>query len=345
MNRLSHVLHPEILLNRRGPELDRTMYKELLRQVYLSRQGWSIRLDGMATQKSTGAMTHQGEIKPGKIDERGWVWSPAWYSFSPELRGAADDITISACAIYKKFLSETQQIYHVQRDFLQALSGVDREIPIQFLPDRFFGFISFAPNTIRDDTGWVEGAYCYIGGIEETALTQRENTEKILWIVYTTQEGSTCSLQVELKPERLADLLKELPNLDGIVLPPTLSPGQRDALRSIVYRTVLNTALYIHSQQPNLRRESGSGNLELSKTKQKEVRQNQQIPNACTVPVTFVNWGFEKPLRYRVGETSVSGHFRWQPCGTGRSEIKLIWIDEHLRTYPVDPVPLTGFLP
>lgn len=47
----------------------------------------------------------------------------------------------------------------------------------------------------------------------------------------------------------------------------------------------------------------------------------------------LVGYGWMKMRRQLINETSVSGHFRWQPHGPNLSKVKLIWINEHLRKY------------
>jgi hypothetical protein len=346
MGKLNHVLHPELLLDRRGPEEWRFLLRKLVRGTQFHAEGWSVLSSACEERHPKGgskALLTTGEIRPGRVEEPGWHYTTCPFSFAGELEHL-DDTIRSAAAIYKKFLAESPKIYHVQRDFLLALSQVDRDIPLQFLPERFFGYISFAPQTLRDDTGWVEGAYCYIGDSKGTILNPEKAIEKVLWVVYTTSDGAVADLKVELKSDRLENLIRELPKQDCILKAETLSsssatlssitPDASANSRDLIYRTVLNAALYIHSQQPELRREPGSGDPALSKTQAREVRKKQQIPNECTVPVTFVNWGFERPRVFQVGETSVRGHFRWQPCGVGMQQVKLIWIDQHLRHYP-----------
>jgi hypothetical protein len=55
------------------------------------------------------------------------------------------------------------------------------------------------------------------------------------------------------------------------------------------------------------------------------------IKNETKIPLYRVDslWNIKS---INIGEFKVRGHFRLQPCGIGRSEVKLIYIDEFLKT-------------
>lgn len=85
--------------------------------------------------------------------------------------------------------------------------------------------------------------------------------------------------------------------------------------------------IYIHSAKPDIKSETGART-----TKKNPVKIKKFYKNNC--PFDLVNVGYSyHGLTYHVDQTQVQGHFRWQPCGTNREQIKLIWIDEHIRHY------------
>jgi hypothetical protein len=47
----------------------------------------------------------------------------------------------------------------------------------------------------------------------------------------------------------------------------------------------------------------------------------------------MVGFNYKKPKRYYVDGCEVSGHFRWQPHGEGRSKIKLIFIEPYTKVF------------
>lgn len=89
----------------------------------------------------------------------------------------------------------------------------------------------------------------------------------------------------------------------------------------------LKSIIYIHSSESDIRSEKG---VESKKKNPEKLKTFYKHNN----PFTVINVGFSFHGRvYSMSETSVSGHFRWQPCGQGFSQVKLIWIEEHLRQY------------
>ena len=59
----------------------------------------------------------------------------------------------------------------------------------------------------------------------------------------------------------------------------------------------------------------------------------QNFSTKARLPVFLVGFDWKKNRLYKMSSTDVAGHFRWQPCGPGRSQVKLIWIDDHSREY------------
>ena len=100
-----------------------------------------------------------------------------------------------------------------------------------------------------------------------------------------------------------------------------------------VVRAVVNAVIYLHSRDPEI---LGLRPLhELSHKKRRAYRKTGQPENHCTVPLTLVNWDYHGRVWLK-DETSVQAHMRWQPCGPQRSEVRLVWVREHLRRYKQD---------
>jgi len=93
------------------------------------------------------------------------------------------------------------------------------------------------------------------------------------------------------------------------------------------FNYVVKCLLYIKSGEPDLKQESGY--YTPTKKPKKIRRQNE---NFCRFDVTNVGYGFHGRV-WHVDSTQVTGHFRWQPYGPGRQQIKLKWIEEHVRNF------------
>ena len=90
---------------------------------------------------------------------------------------------------------------------------------------------------------------------------------------------------------------------------------------------VAKCMLYINSGEPDLVKEAVT---KPNSKNEKKIRNHWK--KNYPFELIRVGYGFHGKT-YSVDSTEVSGHFRWQPCGVGRQQLKLIWIDEHIRNY------------
>jgi len=94
----------------------------------------------------------------------------------------------------------------------------------------------------------------------------------------------------------------------------------------------LKCIVYTHSAEPDLE------NVTPPKCDKKNPAKIRKFyKNLCPYDITNLGYSYHGRT-YAISETEVSGHFRWQPCGKEKSEVKLIWIDEHTRTYNNDTI-------
>lgn len=100
--------------------------------------------------------------------------------------------------------------------------------------------------------------------------------------------------------------------------------------RILVY--ALKCLLYINSGQPDLRAYRPPP-PPLTQNPKKLRRWEKENADTAMIPMTFVGYDWKKPRVFGVESTVVTGHFRWQPYGPGRAQVKLIWIDQHERHY------------
>jgi hypothetical protein len=101
--------------------------------------------------------------------------------------------------------------------------------------------------------------------------------------------------------------------------------GSRDV--QAIMKNLLKLLVYFDSGTPDLRhlrKPSGPG----------ERREHTAKYGAFYEHDVFhVGYEWKKPRLYHVDGTRVRSHFRWQPCGPGREQVKLILIDEHERHF------------
>jgi hypothetical protein len=292
--KFTRVIHPEIVMNQRGPWDLREYYQASIQDF-----------DRLSNGVYTGSL---------RCDR-------------PELL---------QLRMAKHFLEKRPPIYHVGADFLTALSQVKRDIPFHILPESFFAYLSFPPDTLKDQDSYALGAYVWIG--EGSELFPSRNKEKktklAVSVVYGTKDDPRTGMGYfvsELASKDFEEALspnKKLEDRYGVEIYPT-----EEALRSEknFYRAIINTICYVHSQNPELERVKSVASMSL---RQKSLRAKQTgILNECTLPVIFVNWRWKRSIEYTKENTKVSGHFRWQACGPAHTQRRLVFIDEHLRHY------------
>jgi hypothetical protein len=292
-----NILHPELILNRRGPESVREFYAHTVREI--------------------------------QFLESGGVTVP---EFVKELNSSEQ----RAMTLMRRWQIDNGKVFHVNRDFLIALSGIERNVNLDYLPERFVGYISFAPEVMFDDEDEVEGAYVYVGPSKYTSLKD-QNVERVFWCAYVTKGwkslGTVCA---DIKQGMTIEGLISSVERDNTKANQFyLTPEPDDiSKRSKVFNTVLNAVMYIHSQEPNVQRVPST--RDLSNRQAQDLKAKVGIKNECTIPITFLNWTYAKQRTQVVDGTWVETFMRWQPCGPGRGQVKLIWVKEHERTYKKD---------
>ncbi len=308
--KLSQVLHPEIVLGRRGDAFQKRFYEEVLAKVSHSDVGYSINID---PELDTPI---QKMVLPG---------------LDPNLT--------EHLLLCHKFKVERPKVYHLGADWAEVMAGIDKEIPTEHLPARFFGYISFADKALHDGDEYVQGAYVFIGPGKETAVPPSEwHQEKVFWVSYVCEKTKelpnvarlTCNLA---DAKKLSQITGTLPQKDYFVGSNKVITEKIQAQRDRVYRCLLNTVLYIHAQDADLQNiQSHSG---LSQTQAKKLLNSGKIPtiNLCTLPVTLISHAWKKPRNFGVDATWVMGFWRWQRCGVGLSSVKLTYVKGHERHF------------
>lgn len=285
------LLHPEIVLGKRGDDFMRKFYREAVHTIRFRPEGGGMEINALVNMMN-------------RSQQR-------------------------SLALMQRFRLDQGKVYHVNRDFLEALSGVQRDINLKYLPERFVGYFSFAEETIYDEEDEVEGAYIYVGPSRHTML-QDSTAERVFWCAYITKGylkvGTVC---VDIKEgESVEDLISRV-NLDDSIGNQTDEDGL--SKRARVFNTVLNCVMYVHSSEPDVRRVPPADSLTNRQIAQ--VRERTGIKNGCSVHLTFLNWTYAKQRVYSTDSTWVNSFPRWQPCGPGLSQVKLIWVKEHPRHF------------
>ena len=98
---------------------------------------------------------------------------------------------------------------------------------------------------------------------------------------------------------------------------------------------IVNACIYFHSMNPDV------SHLEPEKDKKRRntLAIKRGIPHeeiSSYYPVTLLNWNYGRGREYTVDSTWVDSYLRWQRCGPGFTQVKLIMVSEHERHYRKD---------
>jgi hypothetical protein len=297
---LKEVLHPEIVLDRRGTEKQTDLYKYLLPHCeYYEGKGWNSQLRNFGI----------------------------------------DDTFESHVLMAKKFKKEKPKTYRLGKDFAEILAGVKNNIPVDRLPERFFGYVSVPTGVLRDDSGDIYGAYIYIGDAKETPAHPSLWGQRVLWMSIVGESPAAdpedFSVQHTLMELRgsFDEMYLSLKGLDTDMDAKSLEITTRETTEDLkagrlnAARCFINTVLYVHSLEPNIDHLRPTNNMTNSERK----KVGDPHINMCSVPVFAVNWGYKR--MFSVEETFRREHPRWQRCGVGNADIKLIMVKGHIVRY------------
>lgn len=299
--RLSKVLTPEIIAGTRGDQQYISLYRSIMGEIETIDNGVKFR---------------DSEI-------------------SQMISQSVDEITGGHFAMAWKYKHTPCRVYHIGKDFSHAMANVKKDLPLDMLPERFFAYFSMPSGTFSGvEDCPVKGGFIYIGPQAETMARSEWKHERVVWINYELELGEEKEskiLAAGQMPLYCANFLMPLDNgLKSAIEDAPHIPGSRKTSPEVV-RAFLNLAIYIHSLNPDLLPTRAAQQNSLKQ--RKEFHKKFGVTNLCTLPVTFVSWNYEKPKSYSVDSTMVSAHMRWQRCGPGFSQVKLIMIDEHERRF------------
>jgi hypothetical protein len=244
-----------------------------------------------------------------------------------------DEITLQHYAAAWKFKHDQGRVYLIGRDFAQAIYKMGKDIPLDRLPEKFFAYLSFPENTLTQDGRAVKGGFIYVGPGEGASAHTAMPGQKVLWINYDFELPH----HIQQRPDAFTFtsvvnfIMPVDQSLTHMINTAPLYPEADGKGDSAILRTFLNLAVYIHSLDPDLIPTRPA--QQQTNKQRKQFHKTYGVTNHCTVPVTFVSWNYKQPKIFNIDSTVVMSHFRWQRCGPGFSQVKLVLIKEHERHF------------
>ncbi|MGZ3747126.1 MAG: hypothetical protein ACXWRE_07155, partial [Pseudobdellovibrionaceae bacterium] len=223
------------------------------------------------------------------------------------------------------------------KDFISALQQISSEIPIDLFPKKFFAYIAFPENTVHDhDEDEIVGCYVFFGNAKDLHMEPKYWGQQAVGMSYVVKtnkpsdfplNGFFCDTITDSNDVQnlIQDLTPFKTQADGTIL------WNEGEVHSDVWRLIFNIVLYIHSPENDifpLKTRSELNNADFQSQSK-----SSGVENLCTIPVTLVSWNFHRPHVFNKDSTWVRPYLRWQRCGPEFSEVKLIWVREHERTF------------
>lgn len=113
--------------------------------------------------------------------------------------------------------------------------------------------------------------------------------------------------------------------LKGSGIQTEITDAEINDAMAIIYNVLLNLLVFINLSEDKIVYDTFKPNERKGSKKFGNLRTN---PTKFNVSYVKSNWNVVKIFK---GIVKVRGHFRLQPCGVGRNDVKLILIEEHVR--------------
>ena len=276
--------------------------------------------------------------------------------------------------------NEKSKIYKVSANFIKALSKIKDTVRYELLPDNFSGYVPIPKGTLKDYEGLnILGIYISLdrfsfsdefiklcGGVgisydnvhtldilDDEIVLGDFNRKKLRFVIlcesayrlglepmgykFSLSDGDTVSGVLGSFRKGFSKGFPENPLRPGdfCLNPAPIDPGKNEIELSSF---VINLISYIHSLEPDVSEFKPAVSLT---SKQRKIMENEYEEVDSSYPTVFVSWSYGKDRNYSVDSTWVDSHLRWQRCGTGHMDTKLIMVTGHERQFNKLEIKLT----
>lgn len=235
----------------------------------------------------------------------------------------------------ERYIRDGKKNYRIAKDFSEALVDASLDISCKYIPKQNKSYnIQFHKDVVLPSIfGEKDITYrnCYVS-IEDcdTEYERKKGYLKRIILcfpvyLYGTDYHSTYDYVSLVFKEEDQTVMEALVDCSRKVKDRLINDGGRSIIKYIT-----NVILYINSGDPDLR--------ELRKPKIPSVTKNpkkfeKKNKHKTLLDIIEVGFNYMKGIKYSVEDSVTRGHFRWQPYGTGRSQIYLKWIDSYTRNF------------
>jgi hypothetical protein len=291
---IKRSIHPEVILEKKDHRMSK-LYKIIINLMKRSIVDKNTETEFIQTRKFTTTNEEERHV----------------------LSCLESDSTLHTYAelVYKWTLSK-HEIFYFPKEFVKALADIKLEVTAKYLPKKeFIYYFVYPENILRNDDN---DNFCEVIIHGCPAHEDDEENEYFLSISATgTLDSPNCTYAHVLHLKNEESVIQSLCRC---------SEGKFKEATGNLVAIAYNSLIYLASQNPNCQVIMPEKTLG-----KKEKKQPRDVRNYCGIPLTLVNQHFHN---YNLMDSLATrkGHFRWQPCGTNRKQVKLIWITEHLVT-------------
>jgi len=237
---------------------------------------------------------------------------------------------------YTTYIRYGKKNYRISKDFSEALADASLDVSCKYIPKKNISYnIQFHKEMVLSSIfGDPKDFYrnCYVA--IEKCDTERDKIKgylKRVMLVFPIYKDGTdyistydyINLVFRDENQKVSEAI--LDSADQLEESHKLTQKGKGVIKYIT-----NIILYLNSGDPDLRELKKPNIPKNTKNIKKFHKKNKQ---KTLLDIIDVGFNYMKGIIYRVSATVVRGHFRWQPFGPGREQIKLIWINEHPRHF------------
>ena len=236
---------------------------------------------------------------------------------------------------YTTYIRDGKKNYRISKDFSKALADASLDISCKYIPKKNISYnIQFHKEIIlKSIFGEDNIAYrnCYVTIEDCTSEYDKKKgyLKRVMLVFPIYQDGAEyistydyINLVFEDDNQKVSEAIQNSAYL--------LDSKKLTQDGEGVIKYITNIVLYLNSGDPDLRELKKPNIPKLTKNIKKFEKKNKHKP---LLDVIEVGYNYMKGINYSVSGTVVRGHFRWQPCGSNREQVKLIWIEEHPRNF------------
>ena len=315
--KLKNYMHPEMVLGLRGSKKLNLYYASALNVLSLER----VNVDG---QVKTLLNANLSRLPRDFTDEIVAYFEQAFN----------DSISLNHLSLIKLFFAEKGDIYHFPKDFAKTLSSINKKIPINNMPDDFVAYFNLPEGSLFYDGASVRGCYVYVGEPKWEVQIKDGSSYKgrCLFVSGVMNDFTVSKFVSPLEGLTPDDLYKGLLEQGLVKDAASKDPSVVDhSSRASLISFVVNACLYINSMDNNIALLKPENKL---KHRERDAQRKVcPVENETSMPVKVVSWDYHTGRQFNVDGTTVQTHMRWQRCGPEHSQIKLVWVKEHERTY------------